>query len=170
MKKLSVIVVASVLIFGMASNAYAGMFYAYADTVLSYSPDKYEVDSASGTHWGLGIPFIPVAIGKTNLTADYETSGGGKFTLTYDTTNISVNLFFVPVIYIDLGYGIGKVNREWNNDKEDLNNTFITLGYPILGIPTLDLILQASYHSLAVPDKKDFGGTMYSLGLKVDFL
>ena len=52
MKKLSVIVVASVLIFGMASNAYAGMFYAYADTVLSYSPDKYEVDSASGTHLG----------------------------------------------------------------------------------------------------------------------
>ena len=55
----------------------------------------------------------------------------GKFTLTYDTTNISVNLFFVPIIYIDLGYGIGKVNREWNNGEEDLNNTFVTLGYPI---------------------------------------
>lgn len=169
MKKLSVIVVASVLIFGMASNAYAGVFYAYADTVLSFSPDNGEVDSASGTHLGIGIPFIPVAIGKTTLTADYNNSGG-KVTLNYDTTNVSVNLFFVPIVYIDLGYGIGKVKLESGNYEEDLNNTFITLGYPIFGIPTLDMVLQASYHSLAVPDNKDSGGTMYSLGLKVDFL
>ena len=179
MRKLCIGIAAAAALLFAASPVWA--LSVSLDLPVSYHfDDGGNADSVSGFKLGVGLPLLPlvgVGLGYENYEAklkDQGTESKAAFQL-YD---LFLEIPF-PFLNVTLGAGWGsqevKIDAANIDEKGDVFQYFISLGYPIL--PLIDL--HIGYHDvnaekldatfLGTPVEIDASGQMWSLGVRVGF-